>query len=72
MFLGIEVKKKILYRESWWDIGIEGKEPLLISSWNFQTLYTQRYLFEYSKLVVFFFCYNIHYCWQAVLECSMH
>jgi hypothetical protein len=53
------------------DIGIEGKEPLLISSWNFQTLYNQRYLFEYSKLVVFF-NYNIHYCWQVVLECSLH
>ena len=76
MFLGIEVKKKILYRESWWDIGIEGKEPLLISSWNFQTLYTQRYLFEYSKLVVFFFAIIFiivgKLCWsvQCINQCD--
>ena len=71
MFLGIEVKKKFSNEKVGWDIGIEGKEPLLISSGNFQTLYNQRYLFEYSKLVVFF-NYNIHYYWQVVLECSLH
>ena len=72
MFLGIEVKKKFSNEKvGGIYIGIEGKEPLLISSGNFQTLYNQRYLFEYSKLVVFL-NYNIHYCWQVVLECSLH